>query len=871
MRQTSNKGYNLIDNSDRIKDSLLAWNINFENIDEDITSNEENLESTKEELKESIESVSSLADNYTSTKANGTSLNLTDSASAPIDDINIGNGEIEQDGEPTPSNPVEIKVVEGTTNLVAQSKNIVDWASGQSAYADITWEDDVLTVSGTGANLLANFNIQNFVKSHPGKTLHFGYEDIDLSEFSSTNATIVQIYIVNNSAPQYITMMTTNKKPIDYTIPDDTSGISLARIRIFANNTNTEETSKIVITKPQLELGEESTGYVEYKNQTYPITLPTGTFLGKIDNASNYIYGDIDNWKLSTKVLEKTLSGTESIEFSETLGDVTRFKINSIFPTISTQYKSLSSHFVYNSNYSLATEHFYVGGAGNIFIFINSSIASTVGELRTWITENKPKFYAVISETQDEEITDETLIEQLNNIKRNMTTYKGQTIVFTTTDNLHPNIDLTYKINGDIEVNQKVSTVQNEVDMLKSNFDTKTTDNSNNMNITDAINYTNQGNIKVGDGTALEQETTSISEGDEYDSPSPDHPQDIKVVEGECSFSASNKNLWGGLPSDTNTNLGITWTYNNDGTIKGNGTSTAVTNSASVSYAKSNKLYVTLPAGNYFVSGGKSSDKYLQVYTTDSVSLGTDRGNGVSFILLEKTSIIIRVGITSGTILDNEIFYIQLEQNSISTSYVSHKEQNYPITLPEGMFLGSIGTASNYIYGEKDNWKLNSEVAKIVFDGSENWTKSTTTNELDRYSLGLQNLPGSTTSTFTIGLSNYFRWSTSTNIGNFKTIAGKTSLFFDFAELNSTTLDGFKQWLAVHNPFVYYPLGISTETDITDETLITQLNNIADNLQTYKGGTIVITAGENLAPNIQFDYLQNPFSSIEARLDLLEA
>ena len=41
----------------------------------------------------------------------------------------------------------------------------------------------------------------------------------------------------------------------------------------------------------------------------------------------------------------------------------------------------------------------------------------------------------------------------------------------------------------------------------------------------------------------LEQETTSISGGDEYDSPSPEHPQDIHTISGDNEIKVENKNL----------------------------------------------------------------------------------------------------------------------------------------------------------------------------------------------------------------------------------------------------------------------------------------------------------------------------------------
>ena len=60
--------------------------------------------------------------------------------------------------------------------------------------------------------------------------------------------------------------------------------------------------------------------------------------------------------------------------------------------------------------------------------------------------------------------------------------------------------------------------------------------------------------------------------------------------------------------------------------------------------------------------------------------------------------------------------------------------------------------------------------------------------------------------------------------------------------------------LNTNNAIIVYQLATSTETDITDATLISQLNNITDNLQTYKGQTVIFTTSENLEPNIQFNY-----------------
>jgi len=279
---------------------------------------------------------------------------------------------------------------------------------------------------------------------------------------------------------------------------------------------------------------------------------------------------------------------------------------------------------------------------------------------------------------------------------------------------------------------------------LEDNFDVDTSPNSNDYTITDSASGYNKGNIKIGDGPVLHQTTTSISGGDEYDSPSPEHQQPITVIKG------------------------------------------------------SNTVLV------------KNSD--------------------------------------------------------------NSKSQTYPVTLPAGIFLGKIDTASNYIYGSKDNWKLHLGLGKMTLNGEESWVK------------------GSLKPLYTLSVPTVARLASSSSIGkvlcDYLPPTSPNSIWDNdkdgITNLNDQngirirlkddpyTLDQFKAWLLTNTPEVYYALATETDVDITDSTLVTQLNDIAENLLTYKGGTIVITSSDNLEPNIQFKYLVNPFASIEARLTLLE-
>ena len=206
------------------------------------------------------------------------------------------------------------------------------------------------------------------------------------------------------------------------------------------------------------------------------------------------------------------------------------------------------------------------------------------------------------------------------------------------------------------------------------------------------------------------------------------------------------------------------------------------------------------------------------------------------------------------------------------------KSQSYTITLLEGMFLGSIGTASNYIYGTKDNWKLHSGLSKGIIDGTGSLVAQALSGDLGNrfYTVAFSTtiLKASANSRKVDVKANMFEAKSANatytgNQGISVDVYGAVQFYIpDYKTYDANTM---KTWLGTNNLIFYYPLATTTETDITDSTLVTQLNNIVDNLQTYKGGTVVFTTSENLAPNIQFDYLQNPLSSIEARLDLLEA
>ena len=343
-------------------------------------------------------------------------------------------------------------------------------------------------------------------------------------------------------------------------------------------------------------------------------------------------------------------------------------------------------------------------------------------------------------------------------------------------------------------------------------------------------------------------------------SPSPDYPQDIHIVEGECSVEESNKNLFDKTKVSTgyiNYTTGVFTYYEKYKTSDYIVVEEGETYYSNYEYYHSSTTGVSYFDENKdFISGMELPDNHKLIPPASS-----------KYVRISVRVLPISTETTGLTNID-EMYVVK---GSSAIPYVEHKGNTFPLTLPTGMFLGKIGTSSNYIYGTKDNWKLHSGLAKVVLDGSESWRLGNSGTVNWMYELTLQDIK----LLADIGKSNLYLL---VNVLNSNTEQGFS------IKINSTnnknllrvrygtenTIENWKAQLTENNMIVYGCQETPTETDITDTTLIAQLNAISDNLQTYKGETLVFTTGSDLAPNIQFDYMVNPFASIEARLDLLE-
>ena len=183
------------------------------------------------------------------------------------------------------------------------------------------------------------------------------------------------------------------------------------------------------------------------------------------------------------------------------------------------------------------------------------------------------------------------------------------------------------------------------------------------------------------------------------------------------------------------------------------------------------------------------------------------------------------------------------------------ESEEYPINLGS-LELCKIGDYQDYLFKNNGKWYVHKEIGKKVLDGSENWALS---------SLGAGR--------FYLEIPPIFKMIRGTNMGikpysshfvgkdksldfeNGKVVLmtpyfDKTDQYFArFENDNTPTLSEWKTWLSNNNVTLYYVLATPTEEEITNTTLITQLNEISQALS-KKGTTIISQNNDDLPFNL---------------------
>lgn len=332
-------------------------------------------------------------------------------------------------------------------------------------------------------------------------------------------------------------------------------------------------------------------------------------------------------------------------------------------------------------------------------------------------------------------------------------------------------------------------------------------------------------------------------------SPNPDYPQEVQTVTGEQTITISDGQ---GNEQEYPVNFG------NDNLIDQSTMEQGTFNylngelSDDANRIRTQQIPCT-PGTTYTVSANRSlSEAAVVYYGSDGTTViaGTGASSGNSYYTFTSPNdayyMRIRLGSQWNAMVIGNDYNIMLVVGSEPAQYEAYTGYKYE--------LCKIGTYQDYIYKSGEDWYLHKETGKMVLDGTETVTKPFT-NIFVVENLSDDWLKRSETVFYYCA--DYYGLKAVESNSQFNTLAAQYNYVFDFTsgqngknirfkDTRYDNIDNYKTWLASNNVTIYYALATPTDTQITNATLIAQLNALNDG-ETYDGTTIITVASENLA------------------------
>lgn len=373
--------------------------------------------------------------------------------------------------------------------------------------------------------------------------------------------------------------------------------------------------------------------------------------------------------------------------------------------------------------------------------------------------------------------------------------------------------------------------------------------------------------IHLADSSNLPVENiTPYGNATQNGTPAPDSPVPINVVTGDVEVNVKGKNWFDKTATASYSSSGVVKTLNANGDIVLTYTSTASGNRyqgfrilKDASKYAGKTIYFT---GTWETSGSNKGILLLR-NGGSAVRYGQVSGNTYSYYIPAdqiNTTIELDLYINyQGTLAQNDTTTFHNLILTIGDSDLTYEPYTaQTITLPLGSLeLAGIGDYKDYIYkNSTDNkWYVRKNTELVTLTGAENesWTRIANDKYVmqhDSSSLFYNKVGGYG------GFSNYFAFEDSytTWTGSGKCGFNSIGTFWCMpTDETITTATLFKEWLSTHNTQVYFKLATPTDTEITDQALITALENL-QKVTTYKNVTNIftVTTGEN--PTLEVVY-----------------
>ena len=367
---------------------------------------------------------------FTEKTASGENITIDNTIEAKMNVSLYGN--TKQNGEPTPDTPVEIQSVTGNNKVVVCNKNLLNIEdrtytnNGISAKA----ENGTFIINGTPSGSISFLNFSNITLKAGTYTISANntLKLTNESDFRITNSNYTPIF-----ARLYLS---SENAKLTFTLNEDlVNGIVQLR-------TGTSITYNNFVTKPQLEQGDTATSYVPHKETIYELDLGN-IELCKIEDYQDYFKKENGKWYKVENIGSYTFKGNEAFHFADVGTINQRFDIQTSALNISCQqdYKyKLFTHFRTSSSNSGIWGEYYMSRDW-VVIKDNDNKMTSLEDFKAWLSANKPTIYYVRTSAIDIEITDTTLINQLDEISQALSK-KGTTIISQRNDDLPFNLDV---------------------------------------------------------------------------------------------------------------------------------------------------------------------------------------------------------------------------------------------------------------------------------------------------------------------------------------------------------------------------------------------------------------------------------------------
>lgn len=223
----------------------------------------------------------------------------------------------------------------------------------------------------------------------------------------------------------------------------------------------------------------------------------------------------------------------------------------------------------------------------------------------------------------------------------------------------------------------------------------------------------------------------------------------------------------------------------------------------------------------------------------------------------------------------------QVEYGATASEYEEHKEQVKTLTLPNGMEMCGIEDSRDEFVKDLSNnkWYKNKKIDKRIIN---QFSERVNTNIPGKYRFNNKTINNGlvcdteSNLAYCDKLKLLSRGTTYTANNTGFTIVENNQVAVYIEEISEMTLEEANVWLAENLLTFYYPLATPVLEEITDTTLIAELDDLYETLRTYYGQTNITVESEDLPPMMTLNYkksnrlLRSEIESIKARLDLLE-